>query len=153
MIKDILLISLIFFLNGCEDKEIVAFSSCKTPIKLETIVCQNFLKNIGIKGLEYQGCKEGEGPPADYFEAIYFIKEENVVDVEKELIKKVNMQKFTDLNDMALTTDRVKSYFCIDNINVSLFIYLKNNPLKGFSSVDENNKDYKLKARVYSREI
>ena len=152
MIKNILLISLIFFLNGCEDKEIVFPSSCPKQIK-QIIVCQNFLKNLGVSGLEYQGCEEIEAVPSNYFEATYFIKEENIVDVEKKLIKKVNIQNFTNLNAIQLTKSISKAYFCIDNIEVSLFVNLKNNPLGTSTRVDSNNKDYKLMARVPAGEI
>ncbi len=150
MIKHIILIFYImFFLNGC-GKEITFPSSCATPTKPIDIVCRDFLKYLNIEQLEYQKCELVEAVPAGLFEATYFIKEENADFVEKELIKKVNIQNFTNLNAIQLTKYVSKANFCMDNVEVSLFVYLKNNPL---GTSDINNKDYKIVAQVAAGDI
>jgi len=153
MIKHIIFIFyIIFFLNGCEKKEITFPSSCTMPTK-QIHTCQNFLKYLEIDQLVYQKCELVEAVPSGYFEAIYFIKEENVDMVEKELINKVNIKKFTKLNAIQLSKSVVKAHFCIENVEVSLFVDLKNNPLGRLNGLSNTKRDYKILARVPAGEI
>jgi len=60
------------------------------------------------------------------------------------------MEKFTNLNAVQLSTTISRASFCTEDINVSLFVDFKNNPLGALHGLSSNHtKDYEIRARVY----
>ncbi len=132
-----LLVVLVF---GCEEE--VYIPQYHRPELIHNISCGDYLKPLAIKGLDYIGCERIElHIPSHEYVATYFLRLENAVNVEKQLIQKLNIKSFTNLTLSNIFKHDIHEYVYIDNTGIGLDILLDITPLS-FQNRMRKRADY-----------